>query len=629
MKNKAYLILFITLLTIFLCINPVSALESITISNPADGKELTGETEPIYIQISNSSMSAPFIQYTPHDVGTWLPTNQIDNNLFVKYWDSSQVDNGTQTISVKTTLGGVDYFDSITVTISNSPTESESETELIDMLVDGLADGGTYQTDTAVWIQVLDNTTKSSIDTPTLSIYNPSLKKTIQGTSSGLIKIDWTDLDQTTLEPDTYLITIKKEGYTNLDLLATLQDPDQKTTEDITDKLSIFGLDTKIIVNAGSDVWVTDDQTGDPIEDISIKIIDKRTSTVLRTEKTDEYGYAYIIWDIAGEYNIGFNHPDYKVSSTTVTVTNPPYIQKIIDKQEFEPAPDPTPTPEPPEEHVTTRDEVEMFLKNELIDGKPYLDVLKEEGYAAGVINGTQQAKAEYDQKAIDKPLMEVVQANMSLGIIGLLSVFVILFIRKYTNGSNPLFKESVDRSVNRFTSKIFKSEPNDNFDPDNDYNHIGPQIKKGLPDLTPATETNPVNNLGPVPEIESAPPLDTTQPIESPEVIPDTPITQDGPTRLDTPEAEQLLEELSEINPGDADKIDDIFLQLSNLVMPSRANMSKESNTDAANLIYVKLTDFHSSISGIQQKTITEMIKYFVLSMENENITITAPVRS
>ena len=591
---------------------------------------MTGETEPIYIQVSNSSMSAPFIQYTPHDVGTWLPTNQIDNNLYVKYWDSSQVDNGTQTISVKTTLNGEDYFDSITVTISNSPTESESETELIDMLVDGLADGGTYQTDTAVWIQVLDNTTKSSIDTPTLSIYNPSLKKTIQGTSSGLIKIDWTDLDQTTLEPDTYLITIKKEGYTDLDLLATLQDPDQESTEDITDKLSIFGLDQKITVNAGSDVWVTDDQTGDPIEDISIKIIDKRTSTVLRTEKTDEYGYAYIIWDITGEYNIGFNHPDYKISSTTVTVTNPPEIQKIIDKQEFEPAPDPTPTPtpEPPEEHVTTRDEVEEYLKNELIDGKSYLDVLKEEGYAAGVINGTQKTRAEYDQKAIDKPLIEVVQANMSFGIIGLLSVFVILFIRKYTNGSNPLFKESVDRFVVNFTSKIFKSEPNDNFDPDKDHTLSTLPIPKGLPDITPAAEINPVTELGPVPEIESAPPLDTTQPIEPTEAIPDTPITPDGSTGLDSAEAEALLEELTETSPADTEDIDDIFLKLSNLVMPARANMTKETITDGANMIYAKLTEVHSNVNGIKKERMAGVIAYFVNSITNEDITITAPVR-
>jgi hypothetical protein len=446
---------------------PVSAVESITIESPSDSATFSnGGMVPIYIQTSNGSMTSPFIQFSDN-LGSWTPTNQINNNEYLKYWNTGELINGSYIISVKTVLEGVDYFDSVTVTIDKPPDQDDSQHIDLNILkVDGLSESTTYNTDDSLWIQIFDNETNTAISEPVINIYNPNLKRTITGTTNGLIKIEWLDLDGEELDTDKYLISIRKDGYKTLDFLVDVENTDTKTIDDTTDenkptdKMSIYGMDRKIVVNCGSDVFVTDSKN-DAIEGVYLKIIDKRTDTVLRTETTNSFGNVYMIWDIVGDYTIGITHPDYKSTSASVTVTNVPVPSTRSTESNVEVIEVITEIEVPAE---VTRANVEEFLKNELIDGKPYLDVLKEDAYEEGVTEGKQFNLDEQAQINADKGIVDKIKENATY-IIGALGALVLLFGgMRYK--SNPLFKEDINKVLSNLKGKIIKGDF-DKFDPD------------------------------------------------------------------------------------------------------------------------------------------------------------------
>lgn len=455
------------LLSVLLLIIPVSAVESINIASPADSATFTdSSTVPIYIQTSNGSMSSPFIQFSDN-LGSWIPTNQINSNEYLKYWDTSQFQNGSYIISVKTVLDGIDYFDSVTVTIDKPLDQDETEQIDLDILkVDGLSESTTYNTDDSLWVQVFDNETNAAISEPIVNIYNPNLKRTITGTTNGLIKIEWFDLDGEELDTDKYLVSIRKDGYKTLDFLIDVENSDTEPIDDTidedesTDRMSIYGMDRKIVVNGGSDVFVTDSEN-DAIEGVYLKIIDKRTDTVLRTETTNSFGNVYMIWDIVGDYTIGITHPEYKSTSASVTVTNVPVFSTTITESNVEVIEVITEIEVPAE---VTRENVEEFLKNELIDGKPYLDVLKEDAYEEGITEGKRLILNEQAEMDANKDIVDKLKENATY-ILGALGALVLLFgVMRYK--SNPLFKEDINNVLGNLKGKIIK-DGSDNFDID------------------------------------------------------------------------------------------------------------------------------------------------------------------
>lgn len=455
------------LLCVLFFVLPVSAVESITVASPSDSATFSnGEMVPIYIQTSNGSMTSPFIQFSDN-LGSWVPTNQINSNEYLKYWNTDELINGSYIISVKTVLSGTDYFDSVTVTIDKPSDQDDSQQIDLDILkVDGLSESTTYNTDDSLWIQVFDNKTNAAISEPIVNIYNPNLKRTITGTTNGLTKIEWFDLDGEELDTDKYLISIRKDGYKTLDFLVDVENSDTSIIDDTTDendptdRMSIYGMDRKIVVNGGSDVFVTDSDN-DAIEGVYLKIIDKRTDTVLRTETTNSFGNVYMIWDIVGDYTIGITHPDYKSTSTSVTVTNVPVFSTSIGESNVEVIEVITEIEVPAE---VTRADVEEFLKNELIDGKPYLDVLKEDAYEEGITEGKRLILNEQAEIDANKGIVDKMKEN-AMYIIGALGALVLLFGgMRYK--SNPLFKEDINKVLGNLKGKIIKNG-SDNFDLD------------------------------------------------------------------------------------------------------------------------------------------------------------------
>lgn len=462
-------LLIIFLICGLLLVGPALAIESINIASPADSTMFTdGETVPIYIQTSNSSMSAPFIQFSDN-LGSWLPTNQINSNEYLKYWDTSTIENGSYIISVKTVLSGINYFDSVTVSVDNDLYENEDDAIDLDTLkVDGLSTSITYDQKDSLWIQVFDNETNIAISEPVLNIYNPNLKSAIMGTVNGLIKIEWVDLDNKELVTDKYLVSIRKDGYKSIDFLIDIENGgtnDESDDDEITtpiDKMAIWGMDRRIVVNGGSDIFITDSD-GDWIEGVYLKILEKRTDTVLRTEITNEFGNVYMIWDIVGEYTIGITHPDYKPTSESVTVVNPTVVKTESNSATT------ASTQEPVIHYVdvpadVTRDDVEQFLEDELIDGKPYLEVLKAESIAEGIAEGKRLILDEQAQNDADKTIVDKLKDN-AMYILGALGALVLLLgCMRYK--SHPLFKEDVDKIFCGLKSKIIKNG-DDAFDVD------------------------------------------------------------------------------------------------------------------------------------------------------------------
>ncbi len=271
MKPEAIIKVFILLsVAILILAGTVQAADgSITISSPSNDTTFEhGEQIEVYVQTTNTSMTKPMLQ-TSDDLGTWDPMDQIDDNLFVKTWNTSSLENENNSyiISAKTSLSDKDYYDSIDVEIEESAKSAETDGDN-NLTIDGLKDGATYNLNESIWVQVVNEETNNPVSSPNVKIQDPGIINTYEGTDSGLVKLDWMDLDGGQLDPGKYMVSVTAEGYDNKEYLVNLEEPE----------LDVMGLNDRVLVNSKTDIWVMDSETGEPVEEATVKLVDKESN---------------------------------------------------------------------------------------------------------------------------------------------------------------------------------------------------------------------------------------------------------------------------------------------------------------------------------------------------------------
>ncbi|ADI73517.1 hypothetical protein Metev_0611 [Methanohalobium evestigatum Z-7303] len=405
--------------------------ESITISSPSNGTTFEhGETVTVYAQTTDPDMTKPMLQ-TSNNLGTWDPMDQIDNNLFVKTWNTSSLENKNESyiISVKSSLSEQEYFDSIDIEIEESDITHESGSDTKNLTVDGLKDGNTYNINGSIWVQVVDEDTTNPVSNPNIKIQNPSILNTYEGTESGLVKLDWMNLDGEQLDPGKYMVSITAEGYNKEEYLVNLEEPEEEEPEE--PELDVMGLDNRVLVNSKTDIWVMDSETGEPVEDATIKMVDKESNTVIRSEKTTDYGEVYWHWDIAGYFTVVVSKPGYDKETTSVRVVHESDIGTHPDFDDSESTSsddssgsdngnDGSDTDTQDKDEDLTLREVQQYLdENHKINGESYqimspneVERIEKRSYQRGYQNGTAAAKEE------EGPIAGLILSNPAIAVL-------------------------------------------------------------------------------------------------------------------------------------------------------------------------------------------------------------------
>lgn len=588
MQHKIVLLLLAVLL-LFLPI--ASATESITIASPSDLYTIEEADEVLTIDVttSNSSMSIPYYKCT-NDPGKWYPLEIIDNNRFLKDFDTSSLEDDTYYLSVKTSLDGVEYYDSITIIVDRAEAiaddEPEEEEQLSNISVSGLAENNIYLNNESFWISITNKETGVPIINPQLSIYQDqsSLKNTFMGTNSGLVKLQWLDFDGKSLSPDEYLISISKDGYNQLDKTIIIKNPEIATPEESAKvekgELDINGIDLKIVVNGVSSLEILDDDTDEPIKDVAIKLKDQSSGTVLRTEYTDEFGRASIIWDISDTYTLGFTHPDYKSDSFTVIVT-PPITSETTTTAAQETAPEVVEVEVPRE---PTPDDVLAYIQdtNALGDSKIYSPAEIEEIE----LNAVAEAEAAESQDPISQPVsasFEPFAPYVVLAIVFLIGAF---FVNKYTTDGN--FRDTVNGTFGKISAIVLKTKPsgdNPNF------------FESEVASAPASSASNVINwpsqdestNID-VPVVEVPEPDIELNKEDAVESLEDVLIDESAAIDFLTPETKlkYLAESLRDIRPDQQEQLASIFRQMGQIINPKATEFADQVITIEAIRKYI-----------------------------------------
>ena len=591
MQHNQTLIL-VAVLLIFIV--PAAATESITIMSPSDEYTSSGDHSiRVEILTTNRSMSIPYMQISA-DLGVWEPCSQIDNNRFIKYLDTTSLENENYILSVKTSLEGVEYYDSINLNIDRAEevqAQEETGEQLSNLSVDSLKEGTIYFNNQSFWILVTDKETGEPIPSPIVSIYQDqsSFMNSFQGTSGGKVKIQWTDSDSNTLSSDQYLVTITKQGYTPLEMFINIKPPPVSTKEADTteepeeDKKKEFDinyLDLKIVVGGFSAIEVLDDDSREPLKNVAIKIKDQSTGTVLRTEYTDEFGRASIIWDIIGTHTLGFTYSGYLSDSYTVRVT-PPFTNSADIET--------TTTPEdlalsvevPRELTPQELDDLKLELVEEIISTHVFGDQgLYSQAELQNIRdNATQEGINSVSQKDIQQPIkasFESYQKYIALGFI--LLIFGIGY-KRYN--ADAVFRDSVNQLISKVRTGFIKTPAQDPTESNFNDAETAPSKSTWFEDNPPAAEgpTDLELNL-PIIEAEDRP---TPQPPTEDNKT-DPPAAQEEPQQgyAITPEQKVslLAKSLALISPDDTDKIDSIFTKMSYAINPTADNFADQAIT-------------------------------------------------
>lgn len=569
MQHKLF---FLLLAVLLLFLIPVAAAqESITIASPSDLFTITDNDDlTVDVTTSNSSMGVPYFQCT-NDPGTWTPFFPVDNNRFLKYFDTTSLEDGEYTLSVKTTLEGQDYYDSITINVERTEAVQEAEdTELSTISITGLANNNLYYSNESLWLTITDKETGAPINNPQVSIYRDmtTTENRFIGTSSGIVKVQWLHFDGNTLSPDEYLMSISSEGYDQVDQIIVVKNP-AVVKEDVAaivekGEFDIDNIDLRIVVGGTSSVLVTDKDTDEPIKGVSIKIKQQSSGTVLRTQTTDEFGRVPIIWDITDTYTLGFSHPDYKSDSFTIVVT-PPIVPKTTASEVQEQ------TPEVIEKEVVrdpTQEEIQKFIEDTNVLGDQVI-VTQEQ-----IDEYKQEGRDEVTNAEDQEPIAQPVSASFGPYIPWILAILLLLsaifVISKYF--TDPHFNESINKAL----ATVFKTKPstgNSSFMESEEANTPGTVNIFAAPE-----ESNHMD----IPVYET--PVEPTP--EPEEVIEESDLEVNPQPNMNfiPPETQlkYLAESLNEIRPDQKDKLDEVFRSMAQVINPA-------SDSDADTFIVVK----------------------------------------
>lgn len=394
-----------------------AADESITISSPSNDTTFEhGEQIEVYVQTTNSSMTKSMLQ-TSDNLGTWDPMDQIDDNLFVKTWNTSQLDNKNSSyiISAKTSISDKDYYDSINVEIEESAKSTDNETDGDNNLtVDGLKDGATYNLDESIWVQVVDEETTNPVSSPSVKIQDPGK----------------------------YMVSVTAEGYDSKEYLVNLEEPEEEEEDE--PRLDVMGLEDRVLVDSKTDIWVMDSENDEPVEEATVKLVDKESNTVIRSEKTTDYGEVYWHWDIKGYFTMVISKPGYDKVTTSVRVVPESDLGKHQDfdyESDSDSGTDNSDDTDDsdnnssgdgidgPDEDLTLR-EVEQYLENNhRINGEPYqimspkeIERIVRQSYQQVHQNAT--AAAEEDEG----PITGFILSNPILALIGMIAFVGVAF---------------------------------------------------------------------------------------------------------------------------------------------------------------------------------------------------------
>lgn len=470
-------ILFATIAMLLLA-STATGSEQIWITSPSSGpiaeSVYEAGTVKLYFETASTNASRPYWQ-AENNLGSWEPSNQIDQHTYLAYWDISDVSNGDYSISAKAVIDGTEYYDMVTVSI------------------------------------------------------------------------EWPDTTSTTT-------TKEEEGEVE-------EEEEEK-------ELDVFGLDTRTTIGQASDVYIRDDETKDPVPDVQIKIKNKKDGTILRTQSTDEYGRAYVQWDIVGDYTIGISHPDYDTTSETV------YVVPVQEVTTAEPAA--TATESEQEETVVqevardpTQEEIQQYIEDTKILGDSQILTAKE------IQDIKSEAVYEYTQNQPAATTAEPHAASfegyaLPFSIVAVLILIIALLYNKFKDPT----RMSSDRFNNMVSSLLNKGQ--DDFDPD----AYSPGPAEDSIIATDVFSEQPEQPAPQEAEPESVPVIDTpvfdpdstqSEPVaaesEAPQPPRDFMLTPDEAKRDTT--VISLAEDLANIGPDQTEDVNHIVLEMANVICP------------------------------------------------------------
>ena len=334
-----------TVVILLFTLLPASADDSIWISSPSDGVTFGDETITLYAQVSNSSMSVPFIKYS-HDPSEAPPMTYWGSDIYIYNVNFSEFPNGSSSILVSSGI----YTDSINITkesTTTTPTPTPTPEPLKYLHITELADGDTHDNSSLFFI-VYDNETRDPINQPIWNLwYQNRIVNSGTGYYSGRCNIEWIDDFGQSLDDGAYLIQIRYDGYEPAEFLVSLESPESPIETD--ESMTIFGLDKQVADDVTLWIYVMDKSDTDRyLEDVTVKVLDQ-AGTTITSLVTDINGRVLINWQeitglAAGDqayYAVEFSKPGYKRKVVDTTVVS------SIPTPTLTPTPSPTPTPTP------------------------------------------------------------------------------------------------------------------------------------------------------------------------------------------------------------------------------------------------------------------------------------------
>ena len=331
MKIRPHLIVLLLLFTLL----PASAAESIWISSPSDGVTFGDETITLYAQVSNSSMSVPFIKYS-HDPSEAPPMTYWGSNIYIYNVNFSEFPDGPWSILVSSGI----YTDAINITkesTTTTPTPTPTPESIKYLHITGLEDGDTHDNSSLFFI-VYDNETREPINQPMWNLWHQNrIVNSGTGYYSGRCNIEWIDDFGQSLDDGAYLIQIRSDGYEPTEFLVSLKSPEPPTETD--ESMSIFGVDKQVADDVTLWIYVMDKSDNDMyLEDVTVKVLDQ-DGTTITSLVTDINGRVLINWQEITDLAMG----DYAYYA--VEFTKPGYKRKVVDTTVVSSIPTPTPTP--------------------------------------------------------------------------------------------------------------------------------------------------------------------------------------------------------------------------------------------------------------------------------------------